>query len=72
MRIVKVALPGLVLSVGLLISTQVSFAHPEDTKKTKKPCATCHLEPKGGKKLTDAGDFDSNYLHLRENEPALD
>jgi len=23
------------------------------------------------KKLADAGDFDSNYLHLRENEPAL-
>jgi CRP-like cAMP-binding protein len=24
------------------------------------------------KKLAEAGDFDSNYLHLRENEPALD
>jgi CRP-like cAMP-binding protein len=24
------------------------------------------------KKLAQAGDFDSNYLHLRENEPALD
>jgi DNA-binding transcriptional regulator YhcF (GntR family) len=24
------------------------------------------------KKLADAGDFDSNYLHLREGEPALD
>ncbi len=24
------------------------------------------------KKLADAGDFDSNYLHLREDEPALD
>ena len=23
------------------------------------------------KKLADAGDFDSNYLHMRENEPAL-
>jgi DNA-binding PadR family transcriptional regulator len=23
------------------------------------------------KKLADAGDFDSNYLHLREGEPAL-
>ncbi len=23
------------------------------------------------KKLADAGDFDSNYLHLRKNEPAL-
>jgi predicted transcriptional regulator len=23
------------------------------------------------KKLADAGDFDSNYLHLRESEPAL-
>jgi CRP-like cAMP-binding protein len=24
------------------------------------------------KKLSEAGDFDSNYLHLREDEPALD
>jgi CRP-like cAMP-binding protein len=24
------------------------------------------------KKLADAGDFDSNYLHLRQGEPALD
>ncbi|HEU4704754.1 MAG TPA: helix-turn-helix domain-containing protein, partial [Sphingomicrobium sp.] len=24
------------------------------------------------KKLSDVGDFDSNYLHLREGEPALD
>jgi DNA-binding IclR family transcriptional regulator len=24
------------------------------------------------KRLAEAGDFDSNYLHLRENEPALD
>jgi predicted ArsR family transcriptional regulator len=24
------------------------------------------------KKLADAGDFDSNYLHLRKGEPALD
>jgi predicted transcriptional regulator len=24
------------------------------------------------KKLADAGDFDSHYLHLREDEPALD
>jgi DNA-binding transcriptional ArsR family regulator len=23
------------------------------------------------RKLADAGDFDSNYLHLREDEPAL-
>jgi hypothetical protein len=23
------------------------------------------------KKLADAGDFDSNYLHLKEEEPAL-
>jgi DNA-binding transcriptional regulator YhcF (GntR family) len=24
------------------------------------------------KKLAEAGDFDSNYLHLRHDEPALD
>jgi DNA-binding transcriptional regulator LsrR (DeoR family) len=24
------------------------------------------------KKLAEAGDFDSNYLHLRANEPAMD
>jgi DNA-binding Lrp family transcriptional regulator len=24
------------------------------------------------RKLAEVGDFDTNYLHLRENEPALD
>lgn len=55
MRTLKLVVPAFVLSAGLLITTSTSFAKPEDTKKTKKPCATCHVNPKGGKELTPAG-----------------
>jgi hypothetical protein len=55
MRILKLAVPAFVLSTGLLITSATTFAKPEDTKKTKKPCITCHTNAKGGKELTAAG-----------------
>ena len=57
MRAIKFVVPALVLAAGLLVNTTSSFAKPEDTKKTKKPCAFCHVQPKGGKDLTDAGKY---------------
>jgi hypothetical protein len=57
MKTVKFVIPGLVLAFGLLITSTASFAKPEDTKATKKPCTFCHVTAKGGKDLTDAGKY---------------
>jgi hypothetical protein len=57
MKLVKLAVPAFVLVTGLLINSSMSFAKPEDTKKTKKACAFCHVSAKGGKELTDAGKY---------------
>ena len=57
MRFSKYVIPAFVLAIGLLINTSTSFAKPEDTKKTKKPCTFCHVTAKGGKDLTDAGKY---------------
>jgi hypothetical protein len=57
MRILKLVVPTFVLSAGLLITTSTGFAKPEDTKKTKKACTTCHVSAKGGKDLTAAGKY---------------
>lgn len=57
MRIVKFVVPAFVLMTGLIISSSVSMAKPEDTKKTKKPCTFCHVSAKGGKDLTAAGKY---------------
>ena len=57
MKLFKLVVPALVFTAGLLTDSSVSFAKPEDTKKTKKPCTFCHVTPKGGKDLTDAGKY---------------
>jgi hypothetical protein len=57
MKLIKLAVPALVLGIGLLINSSMSFAKPEDTKKTKKACSFCHVSAKGGKDLTDAGKY---------------
>ena len=58
MRFTKFVVPAFVLATGLLFNTSMSFAKPEDTKKTKKPCTFCHVSAKGGKdNLTEAGKY---------------
>ncbi len=57
MKLVKFAIPAFVVTVGLMLSSATSFAKPEDTKATKKPCTFCHVTAKGGKDLTDAGKY---------------
>ncbi len=55
MKFVKFAIPTLVLALSIIFTSTASFAKPEDTKATKKPCTFCHVSAKGGKDLTDAG-----------------
>ena len=57
MKLVKFVVPAFVLAVGLMITSSVSHAKVEDTKKTKKPCTFCHVSAKGGKDLTEAGKY---------------
>jgi hypothetical protein len=57
MRYIKLVIPAFVLGAGLLITSSMSFAKPEDTKATKKACGFCHVTPKGGKDLTEAGKY---------------
>ena len=35
--------PFMILFAGFVMTTSLSFAKPEYTKKEKKPCATCHV-----------------------------
>lgn len=57
MKLFKFVVPAFVLATGLLINSSMTFAKPEDTKKTKKPCTFCHVTAKGGKDLKDAGKY---------------
>ncbi len=64
MRFVKFAVPALVLAAGMLVNSTTSFAKPEDTKKTKKPCSYCHVSAKAGKELTEAGKYYKEHKTL--------
>jgi hypothetical protein len=57
MRYMKLVVPAFVLATGLLINSSMSYAKPEDTKATKKACTFCHKTAKGGKDLTEAGQY---------------
>ena len=56
MRLLKIALPALVLAFGLAVCSTTSFAKPEFSKKEKKGCTYCHVKT-GQKELNDAGKF---------------
>jgi hypothetical protein len=45
-----------VLSLGVLVSVNLSFATQEISKKEKKACTTCHIA-NGKKDLNDTGKF---------------
>ena len=56
MRILKFAVPAVILSAGLMVTTTASFAKPEFAKKEKKGCAFCHVKA-GAKELNEAGKY---------------
>jgi hypothetical protein len=57
MRYTKFIVPAFVLATGLLFNTSMSYSKPQDTKTTKKACGFCHTSAKGGKDLTEAGQY---------------
>lgn len=48
------AIPALILGMGALISTNVSYGKAEYAKKEKKGCTVCHTKM-GVKELNDVG-----------------
>lgn len=56
MKFAKLAVPALILYTGVILTSSVSFAKPEYTKKEKKPCATCHVTA-SSKELNDTGKY---------------
>ena len=40
---IQFAAPALILAGGLVLTSGLSFAKPEYTKKEKKGCVTCHV-----------------------------
>jgi len=61
----KYAIPMLVLLAGVLVSSTLSYAKPEYTKKEKKGCTYCHVTAKS-KELNDAGKYYKEHDHSLE------
>jgi len=47
--------PALILAAGVLVSTKISPAKPDYTRRTGKDCEFCH--PPDSRKLTPAGEY---------------
>ncbi len=57
-RVIQLAVPAVIVGVGLLLNTAPSFGKPEYTKTTKKACTVCHTDAKAKpKELTEAGKY---------------
>ena len=65
MRTIKVVAPVVILFGGLVVSSTLSFAKPEYTKKEKKACAYCHVTATS-KELNDAGKYYAEHGHSLE------
>ena len=68
MKLWKFTIPAAVLFAGAILTTGVSSAKPEYTKKEKKPCVTCHVTAQS-KELNDTGKFYKEHKTL-EGAPA--
>ncbi len=69
MRILKVAVPAAILSVGLLVNATVSNAKPAYASKEKKSCTFCHVKA-GSKDLNEAGNYYKEHNHSLEGYKA--
>jgi hypothetical protein len=63
MKHLKFALASGVLIAGIVLSSTVSFAKPEYSKKEKKPCTACHVKT-GAKELNDTGNYYKEHKEL--------
>jgi hypothetical protein len=61
----KYAIPAFILLAGVVVSSTLSYAKPEYTKKEKKGCTFCHVTAKS-KELNDAGKYYKDHDHSLE------
>lgn len=54
LKSLKLAVPALVVGLGAMLCTNVSYGKAEYTKKEKKGCVTCHVTA-SSKELNDVG-----------------
>ena len=61
----KFILPAVVLLLGVVACSELSYAKPEYTKKEKKACTFCHVSAKS-KELNEAGKYYKEHNHSLE------
>jgi hypothetical protein len=67
MRYLKLAVPAVIVGVGIFVNASSTFAKPQYSKETKKGCTYCHTTAKGGKNdadLTAAGKYYKEHKSL--------
>jgi len=67
-NLLRFLIPAALLVSSLVLTTQMSVAKPEYTKKEKKGCVTCHVA-QGKKELNDVGKCYENKKALDTCEP---
>jgi hypothetical protein len=68
MRLLKLAVPSVILMAGFLVCTTASYGTPEYAKKEKKTCTFCHTKMVAdkvemAKNPTDAGKYYKDHNH---------
>jgi protein-arginine kinase activator protein McsA len=56
MKTMKVLIPALLVSAGLLVNTSASWSKPAFAKETGQKCTACHTDMKTPKQLNKAGE----------------
>lgn len=70
MRVLKIALPAVIVAAGMLLSSTSSYGKVEYAKKEGKSCTFCHVKM-GSKELNDAGKYYKGHDHsLQGYKPA--
>ena len=58
-----IGLTRIALVAVVLAMTSAAFALPKYAQKEKKPCAFCHVNPKGAGKRTPGGEWYKAHNH---------
>jgi hypothetical protein len=65
-RLVKVAMPSVILAGGFFVSSPFSFAKPDYMKREQKACTYCHNFP-SKKDLNEVGKCYAEHGHSLES-----
>ena len=65
----KFAIPAVVLVLGAVLGSTLSYGKPEYTKKEKKACTYCHVSAKSSE-LNEAGKYFKDHDHSLEGYEA--